>query len=198
MQLWGEAGQRRSISAHRGAITTMAWQPLPPMQPNADDERLIATGGEDCAILIWNARMPEQKAKCFLTMDSPIVRLAFTPDGAFLAGATASQVLIWKVENTAIPRAKWSRPPHPGWLSPNTNSESDVEDEHCLCWDASGQKLAYGSNNRVSLRLLMMRCSDLSANNGCALAGGYKFQPVATLASDIVKRLRRRALLKRA
>jgi transducin (beta)-like 1 len=156
LDLWGEAGQRRSISAHRGAITTMAWQPLPPMQPNADDERLIATGGEDCAILIWNARMPEQKAKCFLTMDSPIVRLAFTPDGAFLAGATASQVLIWKVENTAIPRAKWSRPPHPGWLSPNTNSESDVEDEHCLCWDASGQKLAYGSNNRVSPQLLII------------------------------------------
>lgn len=129
----------------------MAWQPLQSNQLNTD-ERLIATGGEDCAILIWNARLPESfKPKCFLTMDSPIVRLAFTPDGAFIAGATANQVLIWKVGHTNTPRASWSRPTHEGWASPRANSETEEEDEHCLCWDASGQKLAYGSNSRVSL-----------------------------------------------
>lgn len=128
----------------------MAWQPLAVGQSTHDDERLIATGGDDCAILIWNARKPESKAACFLTMDSPIVRLAFTPDGAFIAGATSSQVLIWKVGGHSIPRASWTRPPHPGWLSPKGTSEPDEEDEHCLCWDVSGQKLAYGSNSRVS------------------------------------------------
>jgi WD40 repeat protein len=128
----------------------MQWQPLLDNQQGADDERLIATGGDDCAILIWNARKPESKPKCFLTMDSPIMRLAFTPDGAFIAGATSTQVLIWKVGSHAVPRASWSRPVHPGWLSPKVNAESDEEDEHCLCWDADGQKLAYGSNSRVS------------------------------------------------
>ncbi|KAM4059958.1 lisH domain-containing protein [Hirsutella rhossiliensis] len=151
LDLWDESGQRRSISAHQGAITSMAWQPLPPAQLNADDERLIATGGDDCAILIWNARRPDSKAKCFLTMDSPIVRLAFTPDGAFIAGATSRQVLIWKVDNHAVPRASWNRPPHPGWLSPKGSSDSDEEDEHCLCWDVSGQQLAYGSNSRLAV-----------------------------------------------
>ncbi|PWI73934.1 WD domain-containing protein [Purpureocillium lilacinum] len=151
LDLWDEHGQRRSIQAHQGAITTMAWQPLPPSQPEADDERLIATGGDDCAILIWNARKPEAKSKCFLTMDSPIVRLAFTPDGAFIAGATTRQVLIWKVDNFAMPRASWKRPPHPGWLSPKGSSDTDEEDEHCLCWDMSGQKLAYGSNSRLAV-----------------------------------------------
>ncbi|POR38992.1 F-box-like/WD repeat-containing protein TBL1X [Tolypocladium paradoxum] len=151
LDLWDESGQRRSISAHQGAITTMAWQPLPPGQPNADDERLIATGGDDCAILIWNARKPDSKAKCFLTMDSPIVRLAFTPDGAFIAGATSRQVFIWKVDNHAMPRASWNRPPHPGWLSPKGSTDTDEEDEHCLCWDVSGQKLAYGSNSRLAV-----------------------------------------------
>lgn len=131
----------------------MEWQPLPPMHPNIDDERLIATGGDDCAILIWNARQPESKSRCFLTMDSPIVRLAFTPDGAFVAGATSSQVLIWKVDNPVIPRAVWKRTSHHGWLSPKADSDSDDSyAEHCLlCWDANGQKLAYGSNSRVSL-----------------------------------------------
>ncbi|KAM0209677.1 hypothetical protein ACHAPQ_003630 [Fusarium lateritium] len=151
LDLWDEAGQRRSISAHQGAITTMQWQPLLDNQQGADDERLIATGGDDCAILIWNARMPESKPKCFLTMDSPIMRLAFTPDGAFIAGATSTQVLIWKVGSHAVPRASWSRPVHPGWLSPKANAESDEEDEHCLCWDADGQKLAYGSNSRLAI-----------------------------------------------
>ncbi|KAM0246358.1 hypothetical protein ACHAP5_004831 [Fusarium lateritium] len=151
LDLWDEAGQRRSISAHQGAITTMQWQPLLENQQGADDERLIATGGDDCAILIWNARMPESKPKCFLTMDSPIMRLAFTPDGAFIAGATSTQVLIWKVGSHAVPRASWSRPVHPGWLSPKANAESDEEDEHCLCWDADGQKLAYGSNSRLAI-----------------------------------------------
>ncbi|PHH58393.1 hypothetical protein CDD80_2393 [Ophiocordyceps camponoti-rufipedis] len=84
-------------------------------------------------------------------MDSPIVRLAFTPDGVFIAGATSRQVLIWKVDNHAMPRASWNRPPHPGWLSPKGSSDSDEEDEHCLCWDVSGQQLAYGSNSRLAV-----------------------------------------------
>ncbi|KAF5638821.1 nuclear receptor co-repressor HDAC3 complex subunit TBLR1 [Fusarium tjaetaba] len=151
LDLWDESGHRRSISAHQGTITAMQWQPLPENQPGPDDERLIATGGDDCAILIWNARMPESKPKCFLTMDSPIMRLAFTPDGAFIAGATATQILIWKVGSYAVPRASWSRPVHPGWLSPKASAETDEEDEHCLCWDAEGHKLAYGSNSRLAI-----------------------------------------------
>ncbi|KAK2683349.1 WD40 repeat [Fusarium oxysporum f. sp. vasinfectum] len=122
LDLWDESGQRRSISAHQGTITAMQWQPLPENQSGPDDERLIATGGDDCAILIWNARMPESKPKCFLTMDSPIMRLAFTPDGAFIAGATSTQILIWKVGSYAVPRASWSRPVHPGWLSPKASA----------------------------------------------------------------------------
>jgi transducin (beta)-like 1 len=129
----------------------MAWQSLPPSHTAVDNERLIATGGDDCAILLWDACHPDSRAKCFFTMDSPIVRLAFTPDGAFIAGATSSQVLIWKVGSNTTPRASWSRPPHPGWLSPKTASESDEEDEHCLSWDANGQRLAYGSNSRLAI-----------------------------------------------
>jgi transducin (beta)-like 1 len=151
LDLWDESGQRKSISAHQGAITAMAWQSLPPSHTAVDNERLIATGGDDCAILLWDACHPDSRAKCFFTMDSPIVRLAFTPDGAFIAGATSSQVLIWKVGSNTTPRASWSRPPHPGWLSPKTASESDEEDEHCLSWDANGQRLAYGSNSRLAI-----------------------------------------------
>ncbi|KAL7937433.1 WD40 repeat-like protein [Trichoderma chlorosporum] len=152
LDLWDEAGQRRSISAHQGSITTMAWQPLLPDQSGPDDERLIATGGEDGAILIWNARKPESKPKCFFTMDLPVVRLAFTPDGAFIAGATPRSVLIWKVDSHSVPRAIW-RPSKDELenLNLKSNQDSEEEDEHCLCWDKDGQKLAYGANSRLAI-----------------------------------------------
>lgn len=136
--------------------------------------------------------MPENKPKAFLTMESPIVALAFTPDGAFIAGATSSRVLIWKVGENAMPRASWSRTPHPAWSSPRavgegprTGGEGDEEDEHCLCWDATGQKLAYGVNSRVSapgvLSLVIM------ANEGSSLPSstfGSRRQPPASSPSS--------------
>lgn len=94
-----------------------------------------------------------------MTMGPAIVALAFTPDGAFIAGASSERILIWKVDDHSIPRASWSRLPHPGWLSPRMNPESDEEDEHCLGWDSTGHKLAYGVNSRVSCcQLLYPNC----------------------------------------
>lgn len=84
-------------------------------------------------------------------MELPVVRLAFTPDGAFIAGATSRSVLIWKVDSHSVPRAVW-RPSRDEFESLKSNQDSEEEDEHCLCWDISGQKLAYGANSRVSIR----------------------------------------------
>ncbi|KAK1475082.1 LisH protein [Colletotrichum cuscutae] len=153
LDLWDEDGHRRSITAHSGAITAVQWQPLPDDAVVPEDERLVASGGDDCAIIISNAKDPEPgKPKSILTMESPIVSIAFTPDGAFIAGATAGRILIWKVgEQHTMPRASWSRSPHPGWLSPKASSEPEDEDEHCLCWDADGQRLAYGANSRLAV-----------------------------------------------
>ncbi|KAJ2984450.1 hypothetical protein NUW58_g6051 [Xylaria curta] len=119
--------------------------------PIPANERLLASGGEDGAIFIWNALATDGAAKCSMTMGPAIVALAFTPDGAFIAGATSERILIWKVGDHSIPRATWSRVPHPGWLSPRMNPESDEEDEHCLGWDSTGHKLAYGVNSRLAI-----------------------------------------------
>ncbi|CAK7272037.1 hypothetical protein SEPCBS119000_004912 [Sporothrix epigloea] len=149
IDLWDEFGERRSITAHIGLITSLAWQPL--QGRGVENERLLASGGEDGAISIWNARIPDGKPKCSMTMDLPVTALAFTPDGAFIAGATPEKILIWKVGDHAIPRASWQKTPHPGWSSPRLNIESDDEDTHCLCWDVTGQKLAYGVNSRLAV-----------------------------------------------
>jgi len=83
-------------------------------------------------------------------MDLGVVALAFTPDGAFIAGATNDRVLIWKVGEANVPRACWIRGSEQGWQTPKSNDSELVEDQHCLSWDANGQKLAYGVNSLVS------------------------------------------------
>ncbi|KAI0198756.1 WD40 repeat-like protein [Astrocystis sublimbata] len=149
VDVWDSSGKRRSISAHCDAVTALAWQPRQSF--DNEKERLLASGGEDGAILIWNAFATDGAAQCSMTMGPAIVALAFTPDGAFIAGATTERILIWKVGEHSIPRASWSRLPHPGWLSPRMNPESDEEDEHCLGWDSTGHKLAYGVNSRLAI-----------------------------------------------
>ncbi|KAI1279745.1 WD40 repeat-like protein [Xylaria sp. FL0933] len=149
VDVWDGSGKRRSIQAHCDAVTALTFQPG--LSPIIETERLLASGGEDGAIFIWNALAPEGPPKCSMTMGPPIVALAFTPDGAFIAGATSERILIWKVDDHTIPRASWSRVPHPAWLSPRMNPESDEEDEHCLCWDSTGHKLAYGVNSRLAV-----------------------------------------------
>ncbi|KAF3011639.1 hypothetical protein E8E14_002760 [Neopestalotiopsis sp. 37M] len=145
--IWDSTGRQREIRNHDGNVTALAWQPLQNQPP--DDERLIASAGEDGAIFIWNARSTDGKPKCSMTMGDPIVALSFTPDGAFIAGATHDKILIWKVGDHSIPRASWERIPHPS--SPRLQSEQDEEDEHCLCWDATGQRLAFGVNSRLAI-----------------------------------------------
>ncbi|KAL1884387.1 hypothetical protein VTK73DRAFT_81 [Phialemonium thermophilum] len=149
IDLWDATGQRKSINAHIGVISALQWQPSRVSRP--EEERLLASSGEDGAIFLWNARNPDNKPRYSMTMENPVVALSFTPDGAFIAGATTDRILIWKVGDHQIPRASWSRAPHPGWLSPRAHSEQDEEDTHCLCWDASGQKLAYGVNCRLAV-----------------------------------------------
>ncbi|KAK6081397.1 WD g-beta repeat containing protein [Seiridium cupressi] len=149
VDIWDQTGRRREIKAHDGPVTALAWQPLQTMPP--EDERLIASAGEDGAIFIWNARSTDGKPKCSMTMGDPIVALSFTPDGAFIAGATHEKILVWKVGDHSIPRASWERVPHPGWSSPRMHSDTEDEEEHCLCWDATGQRLAFGVNSRLAI-----------------------------------------------
>jgi len=130
------------------------WQPMPsPFHLSDDSERLLVSAGEDGAISIWNARSPATKHKCSMTMGSAVVAVAFTPDGAFLSAATNQNVFIWKTDDVNTPIATWARGEDSGWRTPRSTDSSTDEDQFSLCWDAHGQKLAYGVNNRVCIRI---------------------------------------------
>ena len=99
-------------------------------------------------------------------MGNAVVAVSFTPDGAFIAGATSQRVCIWKVDDVHLPRAIWTRGDEVGWRTPQSQHSSTDEDQFSLCWDANGQKLAYGVNSRVRLFLP----SDLAEANNMQLA----------------------------
>ncbi len=84
-----------------------------------------------------------------MTMGSAVAAIAFTPDGAFIAGATNEHVFIWKVDDVKLPRATWTRGDEVGWQTPLSQNSSVEEDQFSLCWDAHGRTLAYGVNSRV-------------------------------------------------
>jgi transducin (beta)-like 1 len=142
----------KEIKAHKGPVADLKWQPLSNPSTAADEnsERLFATAGEDSLVKIWNARGGLSKPKITITMENPVLALAFTPDGAFLAAATNTQILIWSMEDSSVPRARWRRGTEPGWQSPRSiNGQPLEEDVHSLCWDANGQRLVYGVNSMV-------------------------------------------------
>ncbi|KAF3765890.1 hypothetical protein M406DRAFT_290169 [Cryphonectria parasitica EP155] len=152
IDVWDVSGERRSSDApaHDGRISVLQWQPVQGARP--ENERLLASGGEDGTIAIRDARMSDNKAKFEMTIDAnPVLALSFTPDGAFIAGATRDRVLIWKVGEYTMPRAQWSRTSQPSRLSPKVNGTAEIEDQHCLCWDANGQRLAFGVNDLLAV-----------------------------------------------
>lgn len=124
----------------------------PPVTLSDDAERLLVSAGEDGAISIWNARSSETKSQSSMTMGSGVVALAFTPDGAFIAGATSERILIWKFDDVSVPRASWVRGSQLGWQTPQSSDSAAEEDQHSMCWDANGQKLAYGVNSLVRMQ----------------------------------------------
>lgn len=165
LQIWDHSGQCHSLTAHQGQITVLQWQPVPNNKEfDSNTERLLASSGEDGIVSIWSTRS-ESKPKCSMTLDGPITALAFTPDGAFLASATSKQILIWKIEDVSVPRARWVLDAEHYWRH-GTSNGSVIEEEHgSLSWDANGQKLAYGLSNNVS-RICMSDGNYLLTNLG--------------------------------
>ncbi|AEO61748.1 hypothetical protein MYCTH_84911 [Thermothelomyces thermophilus ATCC 42464] len=148
IDIWDESGKRRSIPAHDGGVTSLKWQPL--QGEPAEDERLLVSGGEDGAILIWNVRSAENKPKYSITMPPPLAvnNLSMSPDGALIAVATHDRILVWKIGDHMLPKASWV--PQSGWQSPS--SGSDTEDAiPCLGWDCEGKRLVYGLENRLAV-----------------------------------------------
>ncbi|KAJ5054136.1 uncharacterized protein L3040_000418 [Drepanopeziza brunnea f. sp. 'multigermtubi'] len=152
--IWNDTERCKSFDAHQGVITSILWQPRQfPLVSEHETARFLATAGDDGAISIWNVYSSEEKSVSSMTMGSAVVALSFTPDGAFIAGGTNERILIWKTDDVSVPRAIWIRGDDKGWRTPQSQDSvpDDSEDQFSMCWDAKGQRLAYGVNSRLAV-----------------------------------------------
>ena len=75
------------MSEHRNTVTALAW---------SRDNRTLASGGNDKAVIIWNA----DTGKTTKTLEHPteVLALAFSADGRLLAAAGSDgSVRLWDV-----------------------------------------------------------------------------------------------------
>ncbi|MHB2020786.1 MAG: protein kinase domain-containing protein [Candidatus Xenobia bacterium] len=79
-----ERGEPMALKAHSSNVQTLAWSP---------DGRLLATGSQDRAILIWAGG---KQIKDIRTHTAQVTALAFSPDGSRLVSGSADRsVRLW-------------------------------------------------------------------------------------------------------
>jgi WD40 repeat protein len=93
IQLWTPAGQAvATMASGQGIVTGLAWLP---------DGSQLATGGQISPIRLW-----DRNGQPVGTITTPQGArwLAWSPDGALLAGAVGSEVLVWHPDGTVAAR----------------------------------------------------------------------------------------------
>jgi serine/threonine protein kinase/WD40 repeat protein len=76
--------RQRYLELHPGGATALAWAP---------DGKLVASGGVDGVVRLWDPHDGQVKVEYALHAPRPVTCLAFSPDGRFLASGGADQVI---------------------------------------------------------------------------------------------------------
>ena len=103
------------VGEHSIGVMAVAWQP---------NSATIAASGQDGAVVLWNVdRTIEPKRLRRATNWTE--RLAYTPDGKFLAASTSRTVTVWGAQGELLHESA----PHPGTVA-------------AIAWDKPGRDLA--------------------------------------------------------
>jgi WD40 repeat protein len=100
VKVWDTQTQRcrSTLRGHTQAVNAVVFQP----QASA----LLASGGADRAVLLWDARMGQAAGPLLQGHASPVNALAFSPDGTRLvSGDMAGGVALWDMRTLSLLQA---------------------------------------------------------------------------------------------
>jgi hypothetical protein len=186
-----------TFRAHDSPVMALDWQPLPDhsshsapdrhtssdgqqqiVQQHQQQRRLFAVASLDGTVRLFNGYSPWQ---CVHTLPFglnryPVVAMAFSPSGAFLAAASPGKVLIWDIDGDGTVRASWhegaatssspssysssfapssgqQQPPSDALVSSSRHSGNPLAElirrPYRLGWNADGTRLSYASRSQV-------------------------------------------------
>ncbi|KAI4172608.1 MAG: hypothetical protein LQ343_003455 [Gyalolechia ehrenbergii] len=162
-------GEVHTTTAHSALITSISFEPISDASSySPGSPRRLATSSLDGDIRIWDATRPFSILHVLnFGRANPPMAISFTPDGYFVAAASANRVFFWNAETGGAPKAVWRGDSSSTSSGPEFHSKAEdsngatymdgdsgigEEDEGCthsLSWDANGGKLAYGTGSQL-------------------------------------------------
>ena len=168
--LWMPVQNLLRRGAHDAPITGLELRPRLGNAFSPTSKHELATSSMDGTIKVW--RYDEESSslslvcKLIIGHGSPVMALAYSPDGFCLAGASYDTVRIWNAEHGHNPMATWKDEQNLwnglklkdddmmslGGRSSINGDASQASADHTLMWDGESKKLAFGLGSQVTIK----------------------------------------------
>ncbi|XP_029174279.1 F-box-like/WD repeat-containing protein ebi isoform X2 [Nylanderia fulva] len=117
------------LKKHNNDIHTIKWSPTGPGTHNPNMNLTLASGSFDSTIRLWDVETGESK-HILRKHNKPVLNVAFSPDGKFLASSRGDNVDIWSTKD--------------GNLVHNYKRKNSIFE---VCWNSRGDKVGASASD---------------------------------------------------
>ena len=167
MSLWLPSHGILRENVHKAAITGLQLRPGTGSMLQSHHIHDFATCSLDGTVKLWRLdeaiRALSTLATVAADIPTPIMALSYSPDGFCVAAASYDKIRIWNPDATSQPLASWDAS-ESDWAGArlreedtmsmagmsSVNGDQASSADHCLSWDVSSKKLAFGLASQVS------------------------------------------------
>ena len=153
---------------HKAPITGLQLRPSSSSALKSHYIHDFATSSMDGTVKLWRLdeaiRALSTLATVAADVPTPIMALSYSPDGFCVAAASYDTVRIWNPDSSSQPIALWDAP-NQVWSGARLRDEDTMSlagrssvngdhgstADHCLSWDLTSKKLAFGLASQASI-----------------------------------------------